>query len=122
MARGMIFVDGVNIGDPDDVALRDRRMLSADGVFIVVATVSGDDGSVVAAPEVIFRGVAFLEEADGLVEDLNDVVETLSKTPPGTGPRVRPDPGGPPRRHRQVRPAAPAPPPDDPAGGHRGLR
>ena len=37
---GMIFVDGVEIGDPDDVALRDRRMLSADGIFIVVATVS----------------------------------------------------------------------------------
>jgi len=34
---GMIFVDGVDIGDPADVALRDRRMLSADGIFIVVA-------------------------------------------------------------------------------------
>ena len=35
----MIFVDGVDIGDLADVALRDRRMLSADGIFIVVATV-----------------------------------------------------------------------------------
>ena len=34
----MIFVDGVDIGDPDDVALRDRREISADGIFIVVAT------------------------------------------------------------------------------------
>ena len=72
---GVIFVDGVNIGDPDDVALRDRRAISADGIFIVVATISTDDGSVVADPEVIFRGVAFLEEAGGLVEDLQDVVE-----------------------------------------------
>jgi ribonuclease J len=72
---GMIFVDGVDIGEPDDVALRDRRMLSADGIFIVVATVSSDDGSTVAAPEIIFRGVPFLEEADGLVEELRDVVE-----------------------------------------------
>jgi ribonuclease J len=73
---GMIFVDGVDIGDPDDVALRDRRALSADGVFIVVATVSSDDGSQVAPPEIIFRGVPFLEEAsaDGLVEELRDVV------------------------------------------------
>jgi ribonuclease J len=71
----MIFVDGVDIGEPDDVALRDRRMLSADGIFIVVATVSSDDGSTVAAPEIIFRGVPFLEEADGLVEELRDVVE-----------------------------------------------
>jgi ribonuclease J len=74
VGAGMIFVDGVDIGDPDDVALRDRRTLSADGVFIVVATVSSDDGSQVAPPEIIFRGVPFVEEADGLVEELRDVV------------------------------------------------
>src|ERR671931_45009 len=45
VGAGMIFVDGVDIGDPDDVALRDRRTLSADGVFIVVATISSQDGS-----------------------------------------------------------------------------
>ncbi len=71
---GMIFVDGVDIGDPDDVALRDRRALSADGVFIVVATVSSNDGSQVAPPEIIFRGVPFIDEADGLVDELRDVV------------------------------------------------
>ena len=79
---GMIFVDGVDIGDPDDVALRDRRTLSADGVFIVVATVSSDDGAQVAPPEIIFRGVPFLEAdgTDGLVEELRDVVaKTLAK-------------------------------------------
>jgi ribonuclease J len=73
---GMIFVDGVDIGEPDDVALRDRRTISADGIFIVVATISSDDGAAVAPPEVIFRGVPFLEEADGLVEELRDVVES----------------------------------------------
>src|SRR4051812_48613556 len=72
---GMIFVDGVDIGDPDDIALRDRRTLSADGIFIVVATVSSDDRTPVADPEVIFRGVPFLEESDGFVDDLRDVIE-----------------------------------------------
>ncbi len=72
---GVMFVDGVNVGEPDDVALRDRREISADGIFIIVATIASDDGSVVADPEVIFRGVAFLEEADALVEELKDVVE-----------------------------------------------
>ena len=71
----MIFVDGVDIGDPDDVALRDRRALSADGVFIVVATISSEDGSQVAPPEIIFRGVPFVDEDDGLVDELRDVVE-----------------------------------------------
>ena len=73
--NGVMFVDGVNVGEPDDVALRDRREISADGIFIIVATISSDDGSVVADPEVIFRGVAFLEEAGALVEKLQDVVE-----------------------------------------------
>ena len=49
-------------------------MLSADGIFIVVATISSDDGTSVAPPEVIFRGVPFLDEADGLVDELRDVV------------------------------------------------
>ena len=61
----MIFVDGVDVGDIEDVALRDRRMLSADGIFIVVATISEQDGRSVAPPEIIFRGVPFVDEADG---------------------------------------------------------
>jgi ribonuclease J len=77
---GMIFVDGVDIGDPDDVALRDRRHLSDDGVVIVVATVSGRDGKKVADPEIIFRGVPFLEEEKEIVADLRELVaETLQE-------------------------------------------
>ena len=72
---GMIFVDGVDIGDPADVAMRDRRMLSDDGIFIVVATVSEQTGESVVAPEVIFRGVPFIDQADGLLDDLRDAVE-----------------------------------------------
>ncbi len=81
-SAGMIFVDGVDIGDPDDVALRDRTTLSADGVCVVVVTVSAEDGSSVAEPELIFRGVPFLEDAgDALLGELRDEVEqTLSES------------------------------------------
>ena len=72
---GMIFVDGVDVGDIEDVALRDRRMLSADGIFIVVATISEQDGRSVAATEVIFRGVPFVEDDDGFVDELRGAVE-----------------------------------------------
>jgi ribonuclease J len=78
---GMIFVDGVDVGDIEDVALRDRRMLSADGIFIVVATVSEQDGRSVAPPEIIFRGVPFLDESDGFVEELRAAVDaSLSRS------------------------------------------
>ncbi len=72
---GMIFVDGVDIGDVADVALRDRRMLSADGIFIIVATVSEQDGSSVVAPEVLARGVPFLDGNAAFVDDLREAVE-----------------------------------------------
>jgi ribonuclease J len=73
---GMIFVDGVEIGDVADVALRDRRMLSADGIFIIVATVSAQDGSSVVPPEVLARGVPFIgDDQDGFVDELRDAVE-----------------------------------------------
>jgi len=72
---GMIFVDGVDIGDVTDVALRDRRMLSADGIFVVVATISEQDGSSVAEPEVIFRGVPYAADADKLLDQLRVCVE-----------------------------------------------
>ena len=77
---GMVYVDGVEIGDMADVALRDRRMLSADGIFIVVVTLAEQDGHSVADPEVIFRGVPFRDEADELMEEIRlTVEETLSR-------------------------------------------
>jgi ribonuclease J len=72
---GMVFVDGVDIGDVADVAMRDRRMLSADGIFIIVATVSEQDGSSVVAPEVLARGVPFLDGESAFLEELREAVE-----------------------------------------------
>lgn len=66
---GMIFVDGVGIGGAADAALRDRRMLSADGIFIVVVTVSEQDGQCVTPPEVLCRGVPFTED-DQLTDEI----------------------------------------------------
>ena len=55
---GVTFVDGLGVGDIGDVALRDRRHLSEDGVLIVVATLAGQNGRHVAPPELIARGFA----------------------------------------------------------------
>jgi ribonuclease J len=72
---GMVFVDGVDIGDVADVAMRDRRMLSADGILVLVATVSEQDGSSVVAPEVIARGVPFLDDKGAVLDEIRDAVE-----------------------------------------------
>ena len=61
---GVTYVDGLGVGDISDVALRDRRHMSEDGVLIVVTTLS--DGAA-AAPELITRGFA---ESDELLAEM----------------------------------------------------
>jgi ribonuclease J len=64
---GVTFVDGLGVGDVEDVALRDRRHLAEDGVLIVVTTVALSDGGEIAPPELISRG--FVDDPE-LVEEL----------------------------------------------------
>ena len=64
---GVTFVDGLRVGDVQDVALRDRRRLADDGVLIVVTTIASSDGGEIAPPELIARGFA---ESDELLEEL----------------------------------------------------
>jgi ribonuclease J len=64
---GVTFVDGLTVGDISDVALRDRRRLSEDGVLIVIATLTTANGQPSAAPEVIARGFA---DAEFLMDEM----------------------------------------------------
>jgi ribonuclease J len=64
---GVTFVDGLRVGDVQDVALRDRRRLADDGVLIVVTTLASSDGGEIAPPELIARGFA---ETDELLDEL----------------------------------------------------
>ena len=64
---GVTFVDGLRVGDVQDVALRDRRRLSEDGVLIVVTTFASSDGGEIAPPELIARGFA---DSDDLLDEL----------------------------------------------------
>jgi len=68
---GVTFVDGLGVGDVSDVALRDRRHLSEDGVLIVVTTMS--NGSV-APPELIARGFA---ESEELLSEMREEAHTI---------------------------------------------
>ncbi len=61
---GVTYVDGLGVGDISDVALRDRRHMSEDGVLIVVTTLSNGGA---ASPELISRGFA---ESDELLSEM----------------------------------------------------
>jgi ribonuclease J len=77
VSAGMTFVDGLGVGDVHDVALRDRRRLSEDGVLIVVATLSGSNGRgmLTAQPELIARG--FGDAAEPLLDELRAEAERV---------------------------------------------
>ncbi len=69
---GVTYVDGLGVGDITDVALRDRRHMSEDGVLIVVTTLA-DNGA--TAPELISRG--FAENDDELFSEMRDEVRDI---------------------------------------------
>jgi ribonuclease J len=71
---GVTFVDGLSVGDISDVALRDRRRLSEDGVLIVVATLTSQNGARSAAPELIARGFA---ESEPLIDEVREEAERV---------------------------------------------
>jgi len=76
---GITFVDGLRVGDVQDVALRDRRRLADDGVLIVVTTLAQSDGGEIAPPELIARGFAESDELlDELREEADRVVRVLA--------------------------------------------
>ena len=76
---GVTFVDGLRVGDVEDVALRDRRRLADDGVLIVVTTLASSDGGEIAPPELIARGFAESEDLlDELRQEADRVVRELA--------------------------------------------
>ncbi len=72
--HGSVLVDGIGVGDPDDVVLRDRQHLSQDGVFIVVITMDRESGELVAGPDIMTRGFVFEQESEDLTEEARQLV------------------------------------------------
>ena len=73
VTAGQVFVDGYGVGDVGSVVLRDRRHLAQDGMIVVVMSMSGEDGSLVAGPDLITRGFVYVKESEGLMEELRQV-------------------------------------------------
>ena len=71
---GRVFVDGYGVGDVGAVVLRDRKHLAEDGMIVVVASMSGEDGALVSGPDIITRGFVYVKESEGLMEELRTVV------------------------------------------------
>jgi ribonuclease J len=71
---GMVLVDGLGVGDIGPVVLRDRRLLSEDGVIVCVVTIDSHSGEILAGPDLITRGFVHEEQMRDLLEEAADKV------------------------------------------------
>ncbi|MEH6940448.1 ribonuclease J [Bacillus sp. JJ722] len=80
VAAGNILIDGSGIGDVGNIVLRDRRLLSQDGILIVVVTLSRGSKAIISGPEIITRGFVYVRESEKLIDNsINIVKEVVEK-------------------------------------------
>jgi len=80
VTTGNILIDGLGVGDVGNIVLRDRKLLSQDGILVVVVTLSKQDGAILSGPDIISRGFVYVRESEGLLEEANRIVTgTLNK-------------------------------------------
>ena len=74
---GVIMVDGLGIGDVGNVVLRDRRLLSQDGLVVVCITLSSIDGALLTEPDIISRGFIYMKDNEDLINHSKQMVQTF---------------------------------------------
>lgn len=80
VTSGNILIDGLGVGDVGNIVLRDRKLLSQDGILVVVVTLSKQDGTILSGPDIISRGFVYVRESEGLLDEANRIVtSTLNR-------------------------------------------
>lgn len=76
---GNVLIDGLGVGDVGNIVLRDRKLLSQDGILVVVITLSKATKQIVSGPEIISRGFVYVRESEELIEEsvkrAKDIIE-----------------------------------------------
>ena len=72
-----VFVDGLGVGDVSHIVLRDRELMAADGMVVIIATVSGKTGNLISSPDIISRGFIYMRENRALVETIRSKVKVI---------------------------------------------
>lgn len=69
---GIVLVDGLGVGDVGNIVLRDRQMLSENGMILVVFSLESGTGALVGGPDIITRGFVYVRESEDLVDEIRE--------------------------------------------------
>jgi len=73
-ASGNVYVDGLSVGDVGQIVLRDRKVLSQDGILMAVMTVDKETGLPISGPDIVSRGFVYMRDAEELLESARERV------------------------------------------------
>ncbi|MCL6597313.1 ribonuclease J [Alicyclobacillus macrosporangiidus] len=76
VTAGTVMIDGLGVGDVGNIVLRDRKLLSQDGILVVVVTLSKETGQVLSGPDIISRGFVYVRESEALLDEATRLVES----------------------------------------------
>ncbi|PIS34724.1 MAG: hypothetical protein COT37_01115, partial [Parcubacteria group bacterium CG08_land_8_20_14_0_20_43_9] len=85
---GYVFIDGLGSKDLEAVVLRDRRALSNDGIFVIIAVVNGQTGKVASSPDIISRGFVHLDTSKNLLYQSRKKTVSIIEASTGSGQSV----------------------------------
>lgn len=74
---GQVLIDGLGVGDVGNIVLRDRKLLSQDGILVVVVTLSKQTGAILSGPDIISRGFVYVRESEELLDEANQLVAQI---------------------------------------------
>ena len=74
---GRIFVDGLGVGDVGNIVLRDRKLLSQDGMVILIITIDKETGIAISNPDIISRGFIYVRESEELIAEMRIITKNV---------------------------------------------
>ncbi len=72
-----VMVDGLGVGDVEEVVIRDRRTLAAEGMIVIIVTVDRDKGKLLKSPDIISRGFIYLKESQEMLDEIRKRLRAL---------------------------------------------
>ncbi|WP_438716181.1 ribonuclease J [Enterococcus sp. AZ109] len=72
-----VMIDGIGVGDIGNIVLRDRKVLSEDGIFVIVVTIDRKGKKIVSAPQITSRGFVYVKASRDLMKESSDITEEI---------------------------------------------